>query len=294
MVGITFLVLAIVDLDVAAVTLRYPGSMTGIALQRVAVLLDLRHRDHGIRALPGVGFSQCLEQRHLEIDACRRMHENIVPVFHDIAEGISARRQQVTILPVIVRRKCHCLGQCTARQATLCCCELLAELFGISERQLPRILLGRAMAVLALDLDLRQRGTRDVAVTMHVDGGVAVLAKHASLGVLGAALDLVMQVVRDEKILLGMELWLLVPFLVVGRAVGKLHQPLVSHADPLATVVTGVAGLDGDARVLGMIGLDHGLACRLDAMHHEVAFLALVDGLVLALVDALIAVGDVA
>ncbi len=83
--------------------------------------------------------------------------------------------------------------------------------------------------------------------------GMAVLAQHAALGVFGARGDLVMQVVGDEQVLLGVQLRLFIAVGIVGRAVGEFHQPLVGHADTLAAVVAGVAGLDRNARVLEVV-----------------------------------------
>ncbi len=72
-----------------------------------------------------------------------------------------------------------------------------------------------AVAVLTLDFDLCQRGTRQVAVAVHVHRGVAVLAQHAAFRVLRTGFHLVVQVVLDEQVVLGMQLRLLATLGVV-------------------------------------------------------------------------------
>ena len=49
------------------------------------------------------------------------------------------------------------------------------------------------MTILTFHLDLCQRSTRNVVVAVHVDGGVAVLAQPAALGIFRPTLDLMMQ-----------------------------------------------------------------------------------------------------
>jgi len=83
--------------------------------------------------------------------------------------------------------------------------------------------------------------------------------------------------------------------LVIRRAVGELHQALIGNADPLAAVVTGVAGLHGNPRILHPLPhLDLGLAGALDAVDQHVALLFFVNGRVSAFVIALVTVGNVA
>ena len=77
------------------------------------------------------------------------------------------------------------------------------------------------MAILTLDFHLRQGGTRQVAVTVHINGGMAVLTQHPAVWILGPALDLVMQIVRNKQIILGMQFRLLLAFFIEGAAIGR-------------------------------------------------------------------------
>ena len=94
------------------------------------------------------------------------------------------------------------------------------------------------MTVFALDLDLRQRCAGHVAIAMHIHGGMAILAEHAARRVAIARLDLMVQVVLDEEVILGVQLGLLATSFVIGRAIGEFHDPLITHTNPLAAVMT--------------------------------------------------------
>ena len=163
-----------------------------------------------------------------------------------------------------------------------------------AQRQFPRELLRRAVAILAFDFDLCQRGAGDVTVTVHVDCGGAVLADTVLCRITLTALDLVVQVIGDEDILLGVQLGLLLAFGIERRTVGGFDQALVGHTDAFAAVVAGVTGFDRDTRVGDIVVMHLRLARGLYLVAHQVAFLRFVDGRVIALVDAFIAVGNVA
>ena len=62
------------------------------------------------------------------------------------------------------------------------------------------------MAVLALDLDLRECRARQIAVAVHIDGRVAVLAEHSAFGVAGPGFLLMVQIILDEEVILRVQL----------------------------------------------------------------------------------------
>ena len=216
MLRLAVFIRAVVDVDVAAVTLRYPGRVAGVTLEALGVFLDACHRHHCLRVAPGIIFGQLFQQRHLEIVAGSRVHDDRIAVLDHVAVGIAARAQQVTVLLVVSGRKCRGLLQHVVGEAARCVTNRLGEFFAMTEWQFPWVLFRRSMAVLALDLDLRQRGARDIAVTVHVDRGVAILAQQAAFRVFRTALDLVMQVVGNKQVILGMQLGLLAAGLAVG------------------------------------------------------------------------------
>ncbi|NIW09763.1 MAG: hypothetical protein GWN33_03980, partial [Gammaproteobacteria bacterium] len=86
----------------------------------------------------------------------------------------------------------------------------------------------------ALDLHLGQRGPEDIAIAVHVNGGMAVLAEHPTRGVFGSTLPLVVQIIFDKDILFRVEFGLTLPFLIEGGSIGKLHQSLKADANPLS------------------------------------------------------------
>jgi len=260
------------------------------------VLDHLAHGDHGVRALPAVVVGQLLQERDLEVQAGGGVQCHLVAVLHHIAQGVAAGGEQVTFLFVIGGGVGLGLGEQGIAQPPTLGRERLGEFLGVAQGQVPGEGFGDAVAVLALDLDLGQGGAEDVAVAMHVDGGVAVLTQHAAPGVPGPApVELVVQVVGDEEVLLGVQPGLGLALLVVGRAVGEFHQALIGDADPLAAVVAGVTGLYRNTRIGHVVPyLDLGLAGALDAVDQHVALLLLVDGGIAAFVIAFVAVGDMA
>ena len=221
------------------------------------------------------------------------MEDDLRALLHHVAEGVAARGQQVAVLRRIDLRERLLREQPVAEPARLLA-DVLRVLLPVAERQLPGRLLHGAVAVLAFDLDLGERGPEQVAVAVHVHRGVAVLAEHSAFRVLRAGLHLVVQVVLDEEVVLGMQLGLLPAGRGVGRAVGELHDPLVAHADPLSAVVAGVAGLRGDPRVLDVADLDHRLAGALHAVHQQLPRLLPGDGRIAALVESFVRIGHVA
>ena len=101
------------------------------------------------------------------------------------------------------------------------------------------------------------------------------------------------QVVLDEKVILGMQLGLLVARRVVRTAIGEFHQALVADTDALAPVMAGITGLRRDSRIAQIADYNRRLARCLQPMGQQMSWLILVDGGIVALVAAFIAVGNV-
>jgi hypothetical protein len=67
--------------------------------------------------------------------------------------------------------------------------------------QLPGKFVGAAVAISAFNLNLTHGGAMDIAVTMDVDTGVAILAQHSALRVFLAAFLLMMEIIRKEQVI---------------------------------------------------------------------------------------------
>ena len=111
---------------------------------------------------------------------------------------------------------------------------------------LPGVFPRRAMAVGTFDFDLRQRGARNIAVAMHVDGSVTILAQQPTFRIFRSTGNLMVQVILYVQVGLGVQPRLFAPLCVVWTAVGKLHDALVTHTDAFAAVVAGIAGFTWD------------------------------------------------
>lgn len=140
------------------------------------MFLDAGHRHHGVGIAPSAVLLELFQQRHLKIGAGGRMHDDLAAILDDIAEGVAARAQQVAILFVVGRGEGGGLLQQAVGHAAWRIADRLREFLAMTQRQFPRKLFGRAVAILAFDFDLRQRGARNIAVAVHIDGGMAVLA----------------------------------------------------------------------------------------------------------------------
>ncbi len=175
-VGVPLGVVAVVHLHMTAVALRHPRSVAGVAFQLLRMRLHTRHRHGGGGTLPRPALVQRLEHRDLEVVPGGRVEQHLVAALHHVAEGIAARRQQIAVAGLVDRRHLR-LGQQLIRQAACLPAQTSIELLAVPDGQLPRESFRRSVAVRALDLHLRQRGAEDVAVPVHVDGGVTVLAQ---------------------------------------------------------------------------------------------------------------------
>ena len=137
------------------------------------------------------------------------MNDDRIAAPHDIIKRIAARGQHIAVLFVVKsphrRLVAGALGE-SARARRQCA----PELFAVAQRQFPRKLRRRAVAIRAFDFDLPQRRDMQIAVAVHIDRSVAILAQKPALRIFGAAALLVMQIVGDEKILLGVQARLLV------------------------------------------------------------------------------------
>ena len=111
------------------------------------------------------------QHRHLELQTrCGSDEHLVLSRLDDVAERVTAGSEHVlfTLSQLDHFTLLHENRQFLGRTTCFISNRAL-ELFTETERQFPRILLGRTMAVRALDLDLSQSGTGNVAVAMHID-----------------------------------------------------------------------------------------------------------------------------
>ena len=70
MFRLTVFIIAIINIDVTAIALRYPGGMTGVALKALGMFFNTTHCHHRIRAFPGIVYLQLFQQWNIEIISC--------------------------------------------------------------------------------------------------------------------------------------------------------------------------------------------------------------------------------
>lgn len=294
----TLVALGVVDGDVTAVTLGNPVGVTGVALHVVLMLRDQEHGDLGQGRLEGALVADLLQQRNPEVQTVGGVDDNVLALLHHVTQGIAAGGQQEAVLGFVLGGVLHVLGPLLAETARLGVGGRqtvlhLTELFATTQGQIPGQFIEGTVAVFALDLDLSQGGAGDVAVTVQVDGGMAVLTEHAAFRIAGNRVHLMMQVFLDEQVALGVHLRLLLTLFIEGRAVRLFHDALIADTDALAAVVAGDAGLNRNTGVLDLAHLDLGLAGSLHAVGQDVARLVLLDGGIAAFVEAVIGVRHV-
>jgi len=110
-------------------------------------------------------------------------------------------------------------------QTTRCVSDICRMLFAVAKRQLPRRFGDGAVTVFALNFNLRQCGARQIAVAMHINGRMAILAQHSAFGVARATLCLVMQIIFDEQVILGVQFRLLAAASVYRLPYGNSMMP---------------------------------------------------------------------
>ncbi len=283
-VGVLF-ALAVVDLDMAAVTLRCPGRMAGVALHPVCMCGYLIHRDHPLLGELALLFEQ-LERLECNGLARSKMHDDLVTLSDRFGQRIAPGGEEEPLPDILgdvplsqIRR------QCLGRPSGFALLGCGIELIGVPDRQLPRIPLCRPMTILTLDLHRTEIGTAEKAVPMHIVGGMTVLTEHP-FGVV--------DILRQVQVAFGMELGLGIALRIKGRFVLGLHKPLITHPDPLAAVVAGGTGLDGNTAIGDIMHLDLDLGRGLDGMHQHVPRLVMRDSGIVAFIIPLVGVRHMA
>ena len=157
------------------ITLWHPVRVTGITFHALHVAGNVRHGDLGVEVTPTVVVFDLFQYRYLEIESGCRMQHDLFAILDDVTKRVAAGGQQVTVPGRIRRSECECRGRRLGQPPGFGA-QVLLKLFAITERQLPWILVRRAVAVAAFDLHLRQGRAKNIAVTMHIDGCVAILA----------------------------------------------------------------------------------------------------------------------
>lgn len=120
---------------------------------------------------------------------------------------------------------------------------------------------------------------------MDIDRCVAILAGHSFL---------VVDVLLHGDVVLGMQRGSRTAIGIVGRFVGRFHQALKRHANPLATVMARRAGLDRHAMVTNIMHRDRGSAGALDRVNERMAGSVVCNGCIVTFVEAFVAIGNVA
>ena len=168
----------VIYLDMTAVALRCPGSMTGIALKTIHMRLDLTHRDHtfsGNIAFLFQSFKRC----EGDIFSVCQMHNDFVPLFNRFGKRIAACHKDVSV-PLIFGNKSlfKILFECFCRSSRFTRFGFGGKFVTVSQRQFPWVFVHRTVAVLTLDLDCPEIGASEKSVTMQIVGGVTILTEH--------------------------------------------------------------------------------------------------------------------